>query len=101
LTPLPLENETPSATNYVHDMENIDKSHLTNSNLVEVWSPELWRQDKKTGQMKQYRLYNDIERTETSTIPTEESEHTVYSPLAVGLTPVEEEKDDVNIDDNN
>ena len=69
------------------------------SDVPEIWSPELWHSDSKTGKMKKRRLpvEDKPSEEETRTILTE-SEEPIYSAPAGTLLPVEEEEDEIEED---
>lgn len=79
-------------SNYIQDVaDNNDRD------IPEVWSPELWHADSRTGKMKKRRLENDDQLKPEEIIT--ESEQTTYVLAPNTLLPVEEEKSE-NEDDN-
>jgi len=63
--------------------------------VPEIWSPELWRPDSKTGKIKKRRLENEDKspEDESFTIITE-LEEPAYNLPSSTLLPVEEEESD-------
>jgi hypothetical protein len=61
--------------------------------VPEIWSPELWHPDSKTGKLKKHRLENEEKpsKKEPMTIITEAEQSTCSLPLST-LLPVEEEQ---------
>lgn len=78
-------------------------SNDLDDNVLEVWLPELWHADSRTGKMQKRRLANDQKQAEQSTTKTPQLvEQSDPSLPAASLLPVEEENDeDEENDDEN
>ena len=59
--------------------------------MPEIWSPELWHSDSKTGKAKKHRVANEEKEEESMTIIPEPEQPTYNLPQST-LLPVEEEE---------
>jgi hypothetical protein len=77
-------------SNYIQDVAE------NNENVIpEIWSPELWRADSKTGKMKKRQLDNENKSPEQELSPSvNETETPSYTLPPSALLPVEEEESD-------
>ena len=75
-------------------------SNESDDNVLEVWLPELWHADSRTGKMQKRRLANDEKQAEQPTANTPQAvEQSDPSLPAASLLPVEEENDEVEEND--
>jgi hypothetical protein len=67
--------------------------------VPEIWSPELWHSDSRTGKIKKHRLANEdkLLEEEPTTIITE-PEQSTYNLAPTALLPVEEEESEIEED---
>jgi hypothetical protein len=56
-TPSPADNEYHSNTGFTNYIENIADNN--DQELPEIWSPELWHPDSRTGKIRKRRLENE------------------------------------------
>jgi hypothetical protein len=75
-------------------------SNLSDDNVLEVWLPELWHADSRTGKMQKRRLVNEKKQAEQPTTNTpQEAEQSDPNLATASLLPVEEENDEVDEND--
>ncbi|CAF0885287.1 unnamed protein product [Adineta steineri] len=74
-TPFLTENEMQSSTDLTYYIQNV----VDINNVPEIWSPELWHPDMKTGKIRKHRLTNEKHSPDLSTTITTEFGQPSYS----------------------
>ncbi|CAF4560769.1 unnamed protein product, partial [Rotaria sp. Silwood1] len=98
-TPSPGENENKSTTTVTNYIQNVANTNVSDNDVPEVWSPELWHTDSKTGKIKKHRLPHDQPPPQEEPITiTTEPEQSSYSLQPGVLLPVEEEESETEED---
>ncbi|CAF0875266.1 unnamed protein product [Rotaria sordida] len=99
-TPSPADNENKSTTTYTNYIQSVADTNADGNNVPDVWSPELWHPDSKTGKIKKHRLpHNEAPPPQEEPITiTTEPEQSSYSLQPGVLLPVEEEESETEED---
>ena len=94
-TPTVPEGENRSQTNYSSYIQNVASSNISTDGVLEVWTPELWQPDSRTGKMRKHRLANEdaLSGSAETTPMNDESEQIECNHPSATLLPVEEEED--------
>ncbi|UJR26848.1 hypothetical protein I4U23_008160 [Adineta vaga] len=85
-TPINAEIEIQSSTSLTHYIQNV----ADNNSKPEVWTPELWHSDSKTGKIRRHRLANEKTLSDESTTTISVSEQPSYSLPSSIVLPVSE-----------
>ncbi|CAF2194495.1 unnamed protein product [Rotaria magnacalcarata] len=92
VTPIPADSDNKSATTFSNYIQNVAETNASdNDDVPEMWLPELWHTDSKTGKIKKHRLPPDETSLNAEPITAEPELSTVCAPSGV-LLPVEEEE---------
>ncbi|CAF4082736.1 unnamed protein product [Rotaria sp. Silwood2] len=98
-TPSPGENEIKSTTTFTNYIKNVADTNANANDVPEVWSPELWHSDSKTGKIRKHRLpHNEAPSQDEPITMTIEPEQSSYSLQPAVLLPVEEEESETEED---
>lgn len=103
MTPAPVENESQSTTTYSNYIQNVADSNVSENEVLEVWTPERWQVDKKTGKMQKVTLLNKDSSQKSKASSQEPTEVESIIPIAstgISLLTVEEEDDEEEQNDN-
>ncbi|CAF3346644.1 unnamed protein product [Rotaria socialis] len=99
VTPVPADNDNKSATTFSNYIQNVAETNASdNDGVPEMWLPELWNTDSKTGKIKKHRLPQDETSLNEEPITAEPELSNVCAPLGV-LLPVEEEESEPEEDE--
>ncbi|CAF0781907.1 unnamed protein product [Adineta ricciae] len=86
-TPIVTENDIQSSTSLTNYIQNV----ADNNSIPEIWTPELWHPDSKTGKIRRHRLASERNLSDGSTTTiTTALEQPSYSLPSSSFIPVSE-----------
>ncbi len=95
-TPVLSENTMQSITSLTNYIQNVVDHNTNDKDVPEVWSPELWHPDSKTGKIKKHSLGNEKKSpVEEPTTTKSECEQPSYNLPSSTFLPLSEEENEI------